>query len=153
MSLGLRGKRWISLCKLDFVNFSQLIENDKIHTGLPFHMVIASLMFQSLFPDVCGLREMLDDFMRDIDYNSEFVIWTIISSAFIESMRELDISFSDRRCEGIYGYLMGLSLGCVEDVQSGLEEEEEQIVLQAYYRNAAIAFPFLDRYNLREIPE
>lgn len=135
------------------IHFSQLTKNDRIHTSLPFHMVISSVMFQSIFPEVCSLQEMLDDFMRDVDYDSEFAVWAVISSAFIEVMRELDISFSDERCKGIFDCLLGLSLGRMEYGQAGLEEEEEQIVLQAYYRNAAIAFPFLDRYNLREIPE
>lgn len=133
------------------IAFSDITENDKIHTSFPFHMYVASALFQSVFPEICKFADMMDGFSRDVDYDTEFGMWVIISCTYIDAMRELNLILSSEKGKDIFAYVLNLSVGGMEyNKYIGLEEKEEQVVLQAYYRNASFIMPLLKGERFEE---
>lgn len=128
------------------IKLSDIIPNERIHTSLPFHLVVATVVFQSIFPESCKYGDMVDGFLRDVDYDNEFAIWAVISSAYIDSIRELNLKMDSDKSKEIFYFLLNISLEMTERTKLiYLKENEEIVVLQAYYRNASMIMPLLKK--------
>lgn len=113
------------------------------HKTLPLHLIISTRIFVSIFNDF-DYEEMLTNFAKDMDYDAEFLIWSVISCVYIDTLREYDLSLNKTvENKKILEYLLLLSFGderC-NDVQ--LEESKKKFVTRAYYEHMSVLHPIL----------
>ena len=116
------------------------------HKELPSHLVIASKLLHTLFP-VGSFKDFVTDFARDADYDEEFVLWIVMSCAYIDTMRKFDIAFSDESIsKNIFAYLLYFSMNCDEVCKKiDLSDEIKTFLLQAYYSHASVLFPIIKK--------
>jgi len=114
------------------------------HETLPPHLVIASRMFSTLFP-LTSHKEVLINFAKDADYDGEFVLWTVISCAFIDAMKTLGAVYSDKEfTDKLFFYLLWLSLNDDERCNEiDLDESTKRVLAQAYLYHAEALFPLI----------
>ena len=114
------------------------------HESLPKHLVIASELISTLFP-IGGLKEVVMNFAKDADYDEEFVLWIIISCAYIDAMNTFRVEMCDETTRrNVYSYLLWLSLDDDEHCEAVmLEDEMKQFLLQAYFNHAKVLFPII----------
>lgn len=122
-----------------------LIESVK-HKELPLHLVIASKLLHTFFP-VGSFEDFVKDFARDADYDEEFVLWVVMSCAYIDTMRKFNINFSEESiCRNIFGYLLCFSMNCDEECEKiDLNDEIKTFMIQSYYSHASVLFPIIKK--------
>ena len=116
------------------------------HKELPLHLVVASKLLHTLFP-VGSYADFVKDFARDADYDEEFVLWVTMSCAYIDTMREFNLNFSEESiCGNIFGYLLYFSMNCDEECEKiELGEEIKTFLVQSYYSHASTLFPIIKK--------
>lgn len=116
------------------------------HKTLPQHLVIASRIFSTLFP-LTSHKEVLTNFAKDADYDGEFVLWTVISCAYIDSMKILGAAYSDKELtDKLFYYLLWLSMNDDERCNEiDLDDETKLILTKAYYYHAEALFPLIKK--------
>lgn len=115
------------------------------HKTLPRHLMIATDIFSTLFP-FNSYHEMIKDFARDADYDTEFVLWTAISCAYLDVMREFGLSFSDKLSNELFHYLLMISLEAYEECERmPLDNAMKKSLKEAYLEHLTRLHPLLPK--------
>lgn len=127
------------------VEFKDLKALDGVrHESLPIHLVIASKLIATLFP-FGSFEEVLTNFAKDADYDEEFVLWIVMSCAYVEAMKQFGTEMSDESVRNnAFFYLLWFSMeddGRCEAVE--LRDEIKEFLLQAYMNHAKVLFPII----------
>ena len=116
------------------------------HKELPLHLVIASKLLHTVFP-VGTFEDFVKDFARDADYDEEYVLWVVMSCAYIDTMRKFNLNFSEGSiCRNIFAYILYFSMNCDEECEKiDLGDEIKTFVIQSYYSHASVLFPIIEK--------
>lgn len=121
---------------------SDLKEGEIIHKALPSHMVYASKIVVSAFPGVIKYSTLLQTFMRDYVYDDEFMIWCVITSAYLDTIYTFGKLPNQSEMKDYLSFLVALSLGNEESGEkSQLPIEIKKRLAEAYFQNASVLFP------------
>lgn len=123
------------------VPFKDLIEIDGVrHEILPTYMVVSVKLICDMLADI-GLADytrFLIDFAKDIDYDSEYIIWNAIACSYISYIQFRKIDFSDIEIKKtIFQFLLSLSLGTDKDV-TNLNGEDRSMLTRLYQDNMVV---------------
>lgn len=113
------------------------------HETLPLHLIMSTRLFTSIFNEF-DYEEMLTNFAKDMDYDKEFLIWTVISCVYIDALREYDLSLNKTiENERILEYLILLSLGDERCNEIQIDETKKEFITRAYYEHMSVLHPIL----------
>ncbi len=127
------------------ISIKHLLISDQVrHTSLPKHLVIASRMFSALFP-FNGFEDIIKDFQKDADYDEEFVIWTIISCAYIDVFNKGPMLFVNEDFKSnLLLYLLSISMGDEKKSQDiPLDDDVKFFAAHSYLEHAKVLFPII----------
>ena len=123
-------------------SISELDPGEIVHKAMPKYVVLASKMFDSAFPGISTLKEIVENFARDHDYDNEFLLWCIITSAYWDTVYAIGQLPAKEQMHEMLHALLGLSAGETSWLEDAHLSEEEKLCLgNAYVRNAQILFP------------
>lgn len=107
------------------------------HEFLPKHMIPGIKMISSVFPTV-SFSDTLTNFARDLFYDEEYIIWSIMACSYIETMRHYNLSLSDDELSTkLLTALIMLSSGDVDSLQAlEMNEEIKLYIANAYLQNS-----------------
>ncbi len=116
---------------------SELKIGEIVHKEIPKYIVLASKMISSAFPGVTNLKDMVDNFARDYDYDGEFLLWCVITSAYLDTVYEIGKLPDETQMHEMMYALLGLSLGNSTWLEEANLSETTKLKLWNAYRNNA----------------
>ena len=124
---------------------SELAQGEIVHKEMPKYVVLASKMFDSAFPGVSTHKQIVESFARDYDYDGEFMLWCLITSAYWDAVYEIRLLPKEEEMREMMYALLGLSVGETSWLEEAKISEEAKLCLgNAYLNNARILFPISD---------
>ena len=142
-SIGERMRKQSSGSQIEYIPVQKLNASPPRHTALPAYLVISCRLISEILQDVLDLdyRDMVENFARDMDYDSEFVVWSAMANAYIAFIREMHCPFDDisKKREAL-----ALLLNCSFDVSNpnpenreykSLSESEQSFLSRCFFVN------------------
>ena len=67
------------------------------HKVLPSYLIIATRLISEVFNDILPMdyKDMVTDFARDMDYDREFIIWSVMGISYVTFIRETKCEWDD----------------------------------------------------------
>jgi len=123
-------------------SISELTQGEIVHKEMPKYVVLASKMFDSAFPGVSTHKQIVENFARDYDYDGEFMLWCLITSAYWDAVYAIGALPKEEEMREMMYALLGLSVGETAWLEEAKITEEAKLCLgNAYLNNARVLFP------------
>ena len=120
---------------------SELKMGPILHRTLPPYVVQASKIIDSAFPGFSNHTEIVQNFARDYDYDGEFLLWCVITSAYLDTVYEIGLLPNEESRREMLCSLVGLSMGDSSRLVSAELPEDVKLSLgSAYLNNAELLF-------------
>jgi len=110
------------------------------HSKLPAHMVISCLLISEVLNDVSDLDyiDMCENFARDLEYDTEFMVWSAIASSYISFIKEKQWDYNDiNKKKEVYNFLVMNSLN-IEHIEYRFLSDSDKEILKIKYMNDLI---------------
>ena len=102
-------------------------------------------MIDSAFPGISTHSEIVRNFARDYDYDGEYMLWCLITSAYWDSVYAMKYLPDEKEMKERLHFLIRLSMGDTDSLNKFNLSDEVKVQLgNSYLNNAELLFPVLD---------